>query len=330
VRQADLFQRIETWEEEDLISPQQAQALKRREKVKPPTPQGRLQMGELLVYLGSLVVFLALAMLVGLNWTLLGSALKVLLSLIPTIVMLGLGWWLHDAQDVRLKRGAQALWLGACLLSVVALDVIIRESGLIANEQLGLLASFGLATGLAGITFVLVPSITQGIALHLCGSGGLLAFLLWMDYAYPPFSRWRTLSVVLVAGGLWLALSEWLWVKKGRGLETVSRLFASLTIFGWTVALSVQPYEIVWQKAVMEAIATLLSIAFITLGLKRQSRVFLYTGAACFLFLIVYVNLEHFADKIGIPVAVFVVGVLLIVLGLGTGRLGRWVQGARR
>ncbi|MGD9145737.1 MAG: hypothetical protein PVI80_09265 [Anaerolineae bacterium] len=151
-----------------------------------------------------------------------------------------------------------------------------------------------------------------------------------MDYTYPPYSPWRTLSVVLALGGLWLALSEWFWVRQGRGLVTVSRLFASLIVFGWTVALSVQPYEVVWQKAVMEAIATLLSIAFIALGLKRQSRVFLYSGAACLLFLIVYANLEHFADKIGIPLAFFVIGVLLIVLGLGAERLGRRIRGARR
>lgn len=215
------------------------------------------------------------------------------------------------------------MWLGACLLSVVIFRTTFEELGLIPDENLRLLVSFVLATGLSGGALVLMPGITQSVTLHLCGSGALLAFLLWIDYTFPPFDPWRTLAVVLAAGALWLALSEWLWSKDEGGLVTVSRIVVSLTVLGWIVALFTQPYDLIWHKAAMEAIAFLLSIALIALGVRRQSQVFLFGGAACLLFLIAYVNMEHFADRIGMPLALFIAGVLLIGLGLGTGRLSK-------
>ena len=39
--------------------------------------------------------------------------------LVPTVAMLALGWRLRGSESARSRRGAQALWLGACLLSVV-------------------------------------------------------------------------------------------------------------------------------------------------------------------------------------------------------------------
>lgn len=326
VQREDLTVRIEEWVSEGLITPEQGEALKQRENARASVRQGRVQTGEILVYLGSLVVFLALAFLVGLNWEVLGSAGKILSVLVPTIAMLGLGWGLRGSEDPRLRRGAQALWLGACLLSVVTFRTTFEELGLIPDENLRLLVSFVLATGISGGVFVLMPGITQSVTLHLCGSGALLALLLWMDYTFPPFDPWRTLAVVLVAGGLWLALSEWLWSKDERGLVTVSRIAVSLTVLGWMVALFTQQYDLVWHKAAMEAIAFLLSVALIALSVRRQSQVFLYGGAACLLFLIAYVNMEHFAHKVGMPLALFIAGVLLIGLGLGTGRLSKRMQ----
>jgi hypothetical protein len=315
--------RIEEWVSEGLIASEQGEALKQRETARALVRQTRVQTGEILVYLGSLVVFLALAFLVGLNWPVLGSAGKILAVLVPTVAMLGLGWWLRDSEDPRLRRGAQALWLGACLLSVLTFRTAFEELGLIPDENLRLLISFVLATGISGMLFVLMPGITQSVTLHFSGSGALLAFLLWMDSTFPPFDPWRTLAIILVTGGLWLALSEWLWSKDERGLVTVSRVVVSLTVLGWMVALFTQPYDLVWHKAVMEAIAFLLSIALIALSVRRQSQVFLFGGAACLLFLIAYVNMEHFANRIGMPLALFTAGVLLIGLGLGTGRLNK-------
>ncbi|MBC8264851.1 MAG: hypothetical protein H8E47_12085, partial [Anaerolineales bacterium] len=120
--------------------------------------------------------------------------------------------------------------------------------------------------------------------------------------------------------------SEWLQAKGKKSLVGVSRTFGALAILGFAFILAMDVYLATWQKATMEAIALLASISFIAASVKRQSQAFLYSGAAFLLFLIIYVNFEHFADRIGMPIALLIIGVLLIGLGLSTERLSRRIQ----
>lgn len=341
--QESLLSKIEEWVEEGLISPEQAEALRQREaKAVAISPALRVKADEIFVYLGSLVVFLAMAFLVEQNWRALGSVGRILSVLVPTVAMLGLGWRLRgsesaeEAKRLRLRRGAQALWLGACLLSVLAFVVTFYELGLIddwarrgASEPM-VPVSCLLATGVAGVAFVLLPTITQSIAFHLCGSAALFAFLAWLDHTLPPFNHFYEnlliLVIGLVAGGLCLGLSEWLRAKGRKDLVGVSRIFGALAILGFTLVLAMERYPATWQKTTMEAIAFLASIAFIAASVKRQSQAFLYSGAAFLFFLIINVNFEHFADRIGMPIALLISGALLIGLGLGTGRLSRRIR----
>ena len=336
-RQESLLNKIEEWVEEGLISPEQGQALRRREgeSAMVSAPTRGVKADEIFVYLGSLVVFLALAFLVGLNWGDLGSAARILSMLVPTVAMLALGWRLRGSESAQSRRGAQALWLGACLLSVVFFVVTFYELGLIDMSERGptdpwVVVSCLLATGVAAVAFVLLPTITQSTAFHLCGSAVLFTFLGWLDQTLPPLNHFLESLLILViglaAGGLCLALSEWLRAKERTDLVGVSRIFGSLAILAFAFTVAMDEYTVTWQKATMEAIAFLASISFIAASVKRQSQAFLYSGAAFLLFLIIYVNFEHFADKIGMPVALLIIGALLIGLGLGTERLSRRIR----
>jgi hypothetical protein len=207
--------------------------------------------------------------------------------------------------------------------------VTFYELDLITEVSLLVLVSCLLATGVAGVAFVLLPTIAQSIAFHLCGSAVLFAFLIWLEETFPPFNPWRNLVIGLVAGGLCLALSEWLRAKGRKDLVGVSRIFGALAVLGFTFISATDTYAVTWQKATMEAIAFLASIASIAASVKRQSQAFLYSGAAFLFFLIIYVNFEHFADRIGMPIALLISGVLLIGLGLGTGRLSRRIRAPR-
>ncbi len=328
--QESLLSKIEEWVEEGLISPEQAEALRQREAEGAAiSPARRVRAGEIFVYLGSLVVFLALAFLVGLNWRTLGSAGRILSVLLPTVVMLALGWRLRGSERARLRRGAQALWLGGCLLSGLVFGVTFYEVELITEMALLVLVSCLLATGVAGVAFVLVPSIAQSVAFHLCGSAAFFAFLIWLEETFPPLNPWRNLMIGLVAGGLFLALSEWLRARERKRLVVVSRIFGALIILGSPYFLAMEEYAVAWHKTAMEVIAFLTSIAFIAASVKRQSQAFLYSGAAFLVFVITYVNFEHFADRIGMPVALLIIGAALIGLGLGTGRLSKRILGPK-
>jgi uncharacterized membrane protein len=332
-----MLSKIEEWVEEGLISAEQAEALRRREaEAVPAMPARRVKADEILVYLGSLVVFLAVAFLVGLNWRALGSAGRVLSVLVPTVAMLVLGWRLRGSESARLRRGAQALWLAACLLSVLFFVVTFDELGLIDLSAPGpvealVVVSCLLATGVAGAAFALLPSIAQSIAFHLCGSAVLFTFFYWLEWRLRLVSHFHKtlllLAIGLIAGGLWLALSEWLRAKGKKGLVTVSQIFGALTVLFFTFgSAAFIYYPATWQKTLLEVVAFVASIAFIAASVKRQSRVFLYSGAAFLFLLIIHVNFEHFADRIGMPIALFISGALLIGLGLGTGRLSRRIR----
>lgn len=68
------------------------------------------------------------------------------------------------------------------------------------------------------------------------------------------------------------------------------------------------------------------SLVFIAWSLRRQSRVLLYSGAL-FLFVdIVQINSEFFEDQLGLPVVLLIIGVALIAIGLGVGRLRGGLQ----
>jgi len=331
VKQEFLLSKIEEWVGEGLISPEQADALKRREteSATVSVPARRVKTDEIFVYLGSLVIFLALAFLVGLNWRTLGSAGRILSVLLPTVVMLALGWRLRGSERARLRRGAQALWLGGCLLSGLVSSVTFYEVELITEVPLLILVSCLLATGVAGVAFVLVPSIAQSVAFHLCGSAAFFAFLIWLEETFPPLNPWRNLMIGLLTGGLFLALSEWLRARERKRLAAVSRIFGTLIVLGSPFFPALEEYAVTWHKTAMEVIAFLTSIAFIAASVKRQSQTFLYGGAAFLLFLVTYVNFEHFADTIGMPITLLIIGAALIGLGLGTGRLSKHIQAPR-
>jgi len=328
-KQEFLLSKIEEWVGEGLISPEQAEALKRREieGATVSAPAHRVKADEIFVYLGSLVIFLAMAFLVVLNWRTLGSVGRILSVLLPTVVMLALGWRLRDSESAQRRRGAQALWLGGCLLSGLVFGVTFYELELVTEVASLVLMSCLLATGVAGIAFVLLPSIAQSIAFHLCGSAAFFTFLIWLEETFPPLDPWRNLMIGLVTGGLFLALSEWLQARERKRLAAVSRIFGTLIVLGSPFFLAVEEYAVTWHKTAMEAIAFLASLAFVAASVKRQSQIFLYGGAAFLLFLITYVNFEHFADRIGMPIALLIIGAALIGLGLGTGRLSKRILG---
>jgi hypothetical protein len=109
-----------------------------------------------------------------------------------------------------------------------------------------------------------------------------------------------------MSGSLGVAASEGE-ERPGDGIP----LFGALAVLGSPFVLATEEYAVTWHKTAMEAIAFLASIAFIAASVKRQSQTFLYSGAAFLLFVITYVNYEHFADRIGMPIALLIAGVVL-------------------
>lgn len=323
-----LYDKIDRWVEEGAISSEQAEILKRQEENSTITPARapRVNIDEILVYIGSLVVFLALAFLVGLNWAELGSAGRVMSILIPTVILLVLGDYLRRSARNRFKRGAQALWIGGSLLSGLLFGVTCYELNIITDTPILVLSSCIFATLVSGTAFVLLSGIPQSIAFHLCGSATMFTLVIWLEETYPPFNPWRNLIISLIFGLVFLILSEWHRNREEKNLMAVSRIFGSIIFLGASFSLAPYDFEASWQKTLMETISFVTSVTFIAASIKKQSQIFLYSGAGFLLMWVIYINFEHFAEKIGMPIALLIIGVLLIGLGLGTSRLSKEIR----
>ena len=324
---------IDRWAAQGLITPEQAVTLKASLEADEPAPGtagSRVQGAEITVYLGSVVVFLALVFLAILNWQALGSAGRVLVIAAPTVALFALGSPLRRAASARLRRGAQALWLGGGLLSGVTCLVLFHELRLIDWRQQGPAdPHFTLCALLAGLLCALafwrLPTRAQSLPFHLWLSVALISFLGWLDLTYPVFQPWGTLLLGLAAGAAWLALDAWLAGRGREDLAQISRLVGAVTFLATPFLLIGYASDVLWQEVVMEIITFAACALFIVASLRRQSQIFLYTGAIFLLLLITYLNFEHFAGEVGLPVALFIAGVALIAIGLGTGRLSRRV-----
>ena len=323
---ADLLHEIDQWEAESLITAEQAATLRERViREDESTPSRQVVATEILVYLGSVIVALALAFLAILNWQELGSSGRILVVLLPALAMFALGWPLRSAADPRLQRGAQALWLGASLIAGVVFLVIFHELRLIDWRERGptdlyFLLSCLLAGALSVVAYTLLATVAQSLPFHFWLSLGFISFLGWLDIEFPPFNPWRTLLLGLVMGGLWLALAAWLNRRRYDRLAAVSLLVGAVTALATPFLLAP------WEETPMEVVSLVANLLFIGASVRYQSRILLYGGAVFLLLLITYLNFERFAGEIGMPIALFLSGTALILLGLGTGWLNRLIN----
>ena len=168
-----------------------------------------------------------------------------------------------------------------------------------------------------------MPTRTQSVALHLMGTATYISLLIWLEEKWGTiFGPWHGLLISALIGAGWLALSVWLERTDHKQLSGISRLTGALTLLAPPYLPSFESYLYpAWYVNVFELLTFLGAVAFIAANLWQQSRAFLYSGAAFLLLILVSINFRYFADELGMPVALFISGVLLVALGLGTTRL---------
>ncbi len=340
MRKKSLLNRIESWVQEGLISSTQAVTLKQRvaEEGLASRLGDQVKLGEILVYLGSLIVFIGLAFLIILNWDSMGRAARIVSTSLPTICMLLLGWLLRGSSNSRLNRGAQALWLGGALVSGFCFGVLIYEFGIIDCSKLHdvgpshllIVLSSLLATGVAGLALVFLATVTQSIALHFCGTITALMYIGWLDRQMSAIDTFGKnlvfLAIGICVGGLWLLLASHWHRKDQEGLFRVSLISGVLTILGFALVLSMWDYPAIWQMATLESVGFLFAVLFVVAGVGKQLIIPVYCGTGAVLVLTIYVSLEHFAEKIGMPVVLLIIGASLISLGLAAGKLTKLIR----
>ncbi len=260
-------------------------------------------------YLGGLFVFAGIAALIAVNWEAFPSAARVLITL-------GLGLALFVAAlIVDLDRRWPALvapgYLAALALEPTGMMVAFDEYGGGGDARWAmLLTSFAVA---------LQCAVTLAGTRQRSGHAVLL------------------FAATLFGASFWATAFGLAGVDEDRASLTigVALLLVSFAIDGrryrwnaalWALAGATLAFVALWdllRDTPLEVLFALLAMGGVYLSVVMQSRSLLFTSVAALLFYIGYFTAEYFADSLGWPLALMLIGVAFVVVGRLALRLKR-------
>ncbi len=301
----DLTASLQEWVAEGLIDEEQARAIHSYETA--PSDQRRVPLiAEVLGYLGGSLALIAAFILVGEFWADLQSWAKLLLVGAGTVAFLAAGWFIKSIDDEAIHRLSSFSWaLGtvgvAFWFGLLADDVLDTEpeTTLLIGTAAGLLAGLAL--------YRLTPRSLQQLLLGGALVGTSVSLLAHLDQ--PP-EEFYGLAV-------WGIGSAWLLLAWGDHLRPQNTAYA-LGAFAVLIGPQVMRFEdALWPLILGLVTAGLLLAISVTL----RNTVMLGFGAAGIFLFVPQIIFEYFEDTIGVPLALFLTGVLLLGAALLVARL---------
>jgi hypothetical protein len=253
-------------------------------------------LSKLLAYVGGIFVFAGIGVFIGMYWDDFGSAARVLVTLGVGFVAFVMG--LVCLYDDRYERAATPLFLMAALLQPTGILVMLHEYAAGGDARHGLIFMSGYMLIQQGATFwakrrtVLAFSAILFACILVANSLNLLGM------PENPIGVVIGFSVLCIAYAL----------QQSRHLAIAPFwYFVGGFILMWAVFESVEhtPFELLYLG---------LSAVLIFLSTYVRSRALLVLGTLSMLLYIGYYTAEHFANTLGWPIALVVIGVALIGL----------------
>ncbi len=248
-------------------------------------------------YLGGIFIFSGIGVFVSMYWDDFGSAAR-------TIVTLGVGlaafvMGVTSLGDKRYLRTATPLFLIAMVLQPTGIFVMLDEYSSGGDPRYAVLFMAAFMLVQQGATFLAKQRTTLAFGAILFG-GVFFATL---------FDVWDmdTKLIGIVIGASLLCIAYALNQSRHSAIAPFWYLVGS-TILLWSVFDAVEhtPFELVFLG---------LSAFMIFLSTYVRSRMLLLVGTLSMLSYIGYYTAEHFADTVGWPIALVIVGMALIGLG---------------
>ena len=262
-------------------------------------------------YLGGIFVFVGLGIFVGMRWDELGPAGRVMLTFGPGLCLFVLA--LVCASDARLEAAATPLFLVSGLVQPTGILVMLREYGRGGEVEHAVLFTSAVMLVQHGCTFwarrrtvlaftsIVFGTIAAFTALDLLDANLYLAgitigaSLLCVGWSLDR-SPHRAIAGVIYFCGAVLALEE---------------------IYAW---LRREPLEILFLGA---------ACGVVVLAAVARSRSLLVVGTAALVGYIADFIYRNFADNLGAPLALMVMGLLFLGLGAAAVRINtRFISGS--
>ncbi len=303
----DLDRMLERWTGADLITADQAQAIRtaemREDSGSPVIPA----LAEVIAYVGAIFALSAVAFIASRIWSDLAVGEQLGLIALVTGVLWAGGWWIRDSRNPIRDRLVTVLWFLSAggmgwFADVVATDLWDVEDGYA--------LIIGLALSLyAGLLYLYRRTSLQQIAVasgvgFLCGG---LSDIAGGDGWFGLF--------------LWLAGAAWIAATRIEKLAPARTGFAlgAIGVLAGSEAVVLEFFESPngWGLA----LGLLSAAALLYLSLVFAETVLLGLGAGGLFIFLVQIIGEYLADGLGLPLALLVAGIALLGVALVAVRL---------
>lgn len=319
-----LDERLDDWVAAGLIDPEQAERIRTFESdaasgpadARPNGMTGgtRWRLAEALGYLGGALAVLAAVLLVGEFWDELETWARLLLLLTTSALLLAAGAWARVTRVEAVGRLGGFLWFASVVTWAFAVGIAIDRTVEPADETTVLVVGL-LSVSYAAPLWWWRREALQQLAVFAGLAAALLAALGHVEHIEPE-GFGMSLWALAVSWGLFT------WAGPVRPTRTgyVVAGFAALA-GSQVVSFGAEPG---WGHALGLLTAAILLAASVAVG----SFAMMGLGAAGAFVFVAQIVFEYFADTIGVPLALFVVGVLLIGAAVLTAHLKPRVDAA--
>lgn len=257
---------------------------------------GRMQMVQtMFVYVGAILAIAGTTGLISLYWDDLGSPARVLVTLGPGIIALVLS--LSALKAEQYQKAATPLLLLAALLQPAGMAVFLHEY-FDGGDPLT-----------AGILISGVMTTQMALLFGLFRRTSMLFFTLFFAFSLAQITM-QKLDIDAAIAAVTLGLSGLL-IAYGIG-QTVWRSFVPFAYFIFTVQFAIGLYDLLEGEFPLD-ISLIVAAGFLVYtSILAQSRAYLTASVLVMLGYLAYYTSEYFADMVSWPVALMVMGLLMI------------------
>jgi hypothetical protein len=312
----DLEHRLAAWVDDAIISPHQAERIAAFERERghatrdpgAPAQPRRSAVAEAIGYLGALLALSAVGLIVGDLWPSFTVTGQLTLVGLLTVVAAGAGQAVHGQPTAAMARLSGVLWAAAAVGAAWFAGIVAAE---VADAGSAVTT---IAVGLAGAS-VAVPSLLRRPALPLqlvalaalstVAVGALGLGVLRPDVFFHGL-------LVAAVGGAWLLLGRGGWIHQRSHAEVLGGLVA---LGGLQVASFGDPRELALGSGLLVAAGA------VALAVRQEAQHLLIVGALGGFVLLPQLVVALFGDAIGAPATLLVVGLVLVLLAVGLGRV---------
>ena len=269
---------------------------------------------EALAYVGAILVLAGGGAAVAQRWDQLGAWAHVAVFAGPALFFLGIGVLLYGVRDAAVQRLVGVVWFLSSVGVGAATGLLVYDVLHVADSDGALWIGLATAAYSAGLWLVRRRAL-QDAALF----GGVVITVVGTIVAVSPDPTVVVPALVLWALGLlwatlgWLRLLEPLWVSLPLGVV--------LALVAPTVAVADQG----WMYIV--AIATAGTV--MALSVPMHNTPLLGLGTVAMFGYVTGAVVQYFGDTLGVPAALAVTGVVILVLAVVTARLARLTRPPR-